>query len=87
MNLEFCPNDDCPARGQVGKGNIRSHSQKEKRCYCTECNRTFVITKGTPFYRLRTDPQIVIWTPGHMKQVIFGALDFARIRKRLSKPF
>lgn len=25
--------------------------------------------------------------PGHMKQVIFGALDFARIRKRLSRPF
>jgi transposase-like protein len=63
MNLEniFCPNDDCPARGQVGKGNIRPHSQKEKRCRCTECNKTFVITKGTPFYRLRTDPQIVIW--------------------------
>ena len=49
MNLEniFCPNDDCPARGQVGKGNIRSHSQKEKRCRCTECNKTFVITKGS----------------------------------------
>jgi transposase-like protein len=63
MNLEniFCPNDDCPARGQIGEGNIRSHSQKEKRCRCTECGKTFAISKGTPFYRLRTDPQIVIW--------------------------
>jgi transposase-like protein len=63
MNLEniFCPNDDCPARGQVGKGNIRSHSKKGKRCRCTECNKTFALTKGTPFYRLRTDPQIVVW--------------------------
>ena len=63
MNLEniFCPNDNCPARGQSGKGNIRSHSQKEKRCRCTECGKTFAITKGTPFYRLRTNPQIVVW--------------------------
>lgn len=63
MNLEniFCPNDDCPARGQIGEGNIHSHSLKEKRCRCTECGKTFAIAKGTPFYRLRTDPQIVIW--------------------------
>ena len=63
MNLQniFCPNNDCPARGQIGKGNIRSHSQKEKRCRCTACGKTFAISKGTPFYRLRTNPQIVIW--------------------------
>jgi transposase-like protein len=63
MNLEnvFCPNINCPARGQTGKGNIRSHSLKEKRCRCTECNQTFALSKGTPFYRLRTDPQIVMW--------------------------
>jgi transposase-like protein len=56
---EFCPNPDCKARGQVGKGNIVVHSQKEKRCKCTACKKTFSVTKGTVFYRLRKDPQDV----------------------------
>ena len=57
----FCPNIDCPARGQTGKGNIHVHSQKEKRCICDVCQQTFTTSKGTIFYRLRSDPQIVIW--------------------------
>ncbi|HEX9331665.1 MAG TPA: hypothetical protein VF896_07245 [Anaerolineales bacterium] len=57
----FCPNMDCPARGQVGKENIRVHSQKEKRCICEVCGQTFAITTGTIFYRLRSDPQLVMW--------------------------
>jgi transposase-like protein len=57
----FCPNLDCPVRGQTGKGNIHVHSPKEKRYGCTECGQTFSATKGTIFYRLRTDPQIVMW--------------------------
>lgn len=63
MNLEdiFCPIEACPARGRIGEGNIRSHSLKEQRCYCTVCKKTFAITKGTPFYRLRRDHQIAIW--------------------------
>ena len=62
MNLEqlFCPNIDCPARGQVRQGNIGSHSQKEKRCHCKACDKSFAVTKGTLFYRLRTDPQTVM---------------------------
>lgn len=56
----FCPILTCPARGQVGKGNIRIHSQKEKRCYCSICQHTFSVTKGTLFYRLRSDPQQVM---------------------------
>jgi transposase-like protein len=62
MNLEqlFCPNIDCPARGQVCQGNIGSHSQKEKRCFCKECGKSFTVTKGTLFYRLRTDPKTVM---------------------------
>jgi transposase-like protein len=50
----FCPNSDCPARGQVGQGNITIHSQKEQRYKCNTCGQTFAATKGTPFYRLRT---------------------------------
>lgn len=57
----FCPNMDCPARGQTDKGNIHVHSQKDKRYCCTVCGETFTTNKGTIFYRLRTDPQIVMW--------------------------
>lgn len=56
----FCPNMDCMARGHVGKGNIHVHSQKDKRFICEVCQRTFTTSKGTIFYRLRTDPQIVM---------------------------
>lgn len=63
MNPEhlFCPNIDCPARSLVGQGNIGVHSQKERRCICNVCGKSFAVTKGTLFYRLRTDPQIVMW--------------------------
>ncbi len=56
----FCPNIDCPARGQTGKDNIGIHSQKEKRYICHVCSQTFTATKGTMFYRLRTDAQSVL---------------------------
>jgi len=63
MNLQelFCPNMDCPARGQKGKGNIHPHSLKEKRCICEVCKQTFATTTGSIFYRLRSDPQLVMW--------------------------
>jgi transposase-like protein len=57
----FCPNMDCPARGQVAKENIHVHSQKDKRCICEVCGQTFTTTTGTIFYRLRSDPQLVMW--------------------------
>jgi len=57
----FCPNLECPARGQVGQENISVHSQQEERYRCSVCDQTFAATKGTLFYRLRTEPQIVIW--------------------------
>jgi len=57
----FCPNMDCAARGQVGKGNIHTHSLKDKRCICDVCEQTFATTTGTIFYRLRSDPQLVMW--------------------------
>ena len=46
----FCPNLDCPARGQTGQGNIGMHSQKDQRFMCTECHKTFSATQGTAFY-------------------------------------
>lgn len=55
----FCPNLDCPARGQVGRGNIGIHSRKERRYICSQCHRTFSATTGTAFYRLRSDWNLV----------------------------
>lgn len=55
----FCPNSDCPARGQVGQGNIGVHSHKERRYLCHVCHQTFAGSKGTVFYRLRTAPETV----------------------------
>ena len=51
----FCPNLDCWARGQVGKGNIGVHHLQERRYVCHVCKKTFSATKGTPFYRLRAN--------------------------------
>jgi transposase-like protein len=62
MNPEsvFCPNIDCPARGRRSAGNISAHSQKEQRCYCDVCQESFAATKGTIFYRLKTEPMVVM---------------------------
>src|SRR5918997_551160 len=56
---QFCPNPDCPARGQRSQGNIRMHSQTERRYRCTTCGRTFAATTGTPFFRLKHAPDLV----------------------------
>lgn len=50
-----CPNPACPLQGHTGAGNISLHSKKEKRLRCRNCGKTFVATKGTPFYRRRYD--------------------------------
>lgn len=56
----FCLNLDCPARGQVGKGNVRVLSQQEQRYECSLCGSTFSVRKGTPFYRCRIAAAIII---------------------------
>ena len=56
----FCPNIECHARGQQARENIKIHSQAEKRYSCTECGATFSTTKGTLFYRLKTDSVTVM---------------------------
>src|SRR5512145_240609 len=57
----FCPTMTCPARGQIGKGNIHVHSQKDQRLIYDVCQNTFTLSKGTIFYRLRHDPKIVMY--------------------------
>src|SRR3954462_12258445 len=56
----FCPNRNCPARGQTGQGTIGIHSQKEQRFICHECHTTFSARKGTVFSRLRTSAETVM---------------------------
>ena len=51
----WCPNLECPARGQLGQGNIGVHSQKEQRYRCHVCDKTFGARIGTIFHRRRTD--------------------------------
>ena len=55
----FCPNAECPARGQVAKGNIVIHSQKEQRYRCKLCRKTFSAREGTVFWRARTNSNII----------------------------
>jgi len=57
---EFCPNLDCPARGQVGLGTIGVHSQQERRYKCTVCGRTFAASRGTPFYRVHSPQGLLL---------------------------
>lgn len=55
----FCPNLDCPARGQVGEGNIIRHGRKRPRFQCKACGKTFSLRHGTPLYRRRT-PEVLV---------------------------
>ena len=55
-----CPNRNCPARGQTGQGDIGIHAQKEQRCICHACHKTFSARTGTVFYRLRTSAETVV---------------------------
>jgi transposase-like protein len=54
----FCPNLDCPSRGQRGKGNLIGHGKKKRRYKCTLCNKTFVERACTALYRLHKDPEV-----------------------------
>jgi transposase-like protein len=56
----FCPNLDCPARGQTDQGNIGGHGKTRPRFKCHVCGKTFSARAGTPFFRRRTDEATII---------------------------
>jgi transposase-like protein len=56
----FCDHPTCPARGLIGQGNIKVHSQKERRYRCHTCGKTFAASKGTPFYRLHKESSLFV---------------------------
>lgn len=51
-HLQLCPNCSCLHRGKTGQRNLRVHSQKDRRCRCTTCGKTFAAPCNTPDYRL-----------------------------------
>ena len=55
----FCPNLDCPARGQLDQGNLISHGRHRPRFLCKLCGKTFSPRHGTPLYRRRTPEDLV----------------------------
>ena len=56
----FCPNLACPSRGKVGAGNLRVHDRLRDRWKCRTCGKTFSARTGTPFFGLKSDPQMVV---------------------------
>lgn len=57
---QFCPNEACCARGQVGAGNIGVHSEVERRYICHGCGQTFAETKGTALYGIKKRHEVFI---------------------------
>ncbi len=57
---QFCHNEQCPARGKLGEGNIRVHSRRETRYRCRTCGQTFTPTKGTTRFRLHKPTELFL---------------------------
>src|SRR5437667_7011772 len=57
---QFCPNETCSARGQIGAGNIRIHSYHPQRYRCCTCQKTFSARRGTIMEGLRTSPEVIV---------------------------
>jgi len=56
----FCPNAECPDKGQRDHGNSQIHSQKERRYRCRTCRGTFAATRGTALYRLHHPVELMV---------------------------
>ena len=57
---QFCDNRECSTFGKIGAGNIRTQSHKNQQVYCNQCNNTWVISKGTFFFHLKTPVRVVV---------------------------
>ena len=60
----YCPNPDCPLFGQVETSQLERHAyygrKRVPQYLCRGCGKTFSETKGTFFYRLRTEREKVL---------------------------
>jgi transposase-like protein len=66
---DFCPNEACPDYGKLQEGQIQANIRKFgrtkqgiQRYQCKTCRQSFTQTKGTIFYRKRTEPEQIIET-------------------------
>jgi len=59
-SLQFCPNLECKARGQVGQGNIVVHGRTRPRYKCKTCGRTFSAKAGTALEGLRKPRELIV---------------------------
>ena len=50
---QFCPNEECTSRGQIGQKNIVSHGSKRPRYKCKTCGKTFSARAGTALEGIR----------------------------------
>src|SRR5258707_12555039 len=57
---QFCPNQACSARGQIGAGNITIHDRKRQRYRCKICKQTFRARRGTMFEGLRKPMELIV---------------------------
>src|SRR6266478_915079 len=57
---QFCPNEACSARGQIGAGNITIHDRQRQRYRCKSCKQTFSARRGTMFEGLRKPKALIV---------------------------
>jgi len=57
---QFCPNEACSARGQMGAGNIRMHAYQPQRYRCRTCKKTLSARRGTMMEGLRTPTALLV---------------------------
>jgi transposase-like protein len=57
---QFCPNEACTARGQIGGGNIVIHDHQRQRYRCKVCRKTFSARRGTMFEGLRKPMDLIV---------------------------
>ena len=57
---QWCDDTSCADFAETNGRNIKVHSYRERRYYCTTCKQTFSFDKGTFFDTLRTDRQLLL---------------------------
>jgi len=65
---QFCPNVECTSRGQIGQGNIVSHSSKRQRYKCKTCGKTFSARVGTAFEGIRKPEELFVTVTSLLSQ-------------------
>jgi transposase-like protein/IS1 family transposase len=68
----FCPDQECPYYGWVGRGNIRANghpgSKSWRQLQCVSCHGYFQETHGTPFHSKRVPPEMLVWAVGALAE-------------------